>query len=170
MKRIFSKTYVLILGYVIIGAVLIGLFSTGVIHVSTTSSSPSFSKALPATVIYIYIASSTRLEFVSCLHSCPVGFDQNARQFNLSSTYLITGAFTSTSSAEIYVVPTKVMLNDTSFPIRFYTYFTGNVTSGNIDVTLSAGSYYFVIANPTTVADKITITQNIEATSVFLFT
>ena len=81
---------------------------------------------------------------------------QIAKEFKLNSTYMITGTFTSTYGAEIYIAPTNAMSNSTRFPPRFYTYSTGNVTSGNVSVTLSSGSYYLVIADQTTVSDNIT--------------
>ena len=161
-KKFFPIIWALILGYVIIGVVLVGLYSTHLVTFSIRKAEAP----VPA-YVYIFNSSSVPLKF-SAPQAGIVG-SQIAKEFKLNSTYMITGTFTSTYGAEIYIVPTNAMSNSTRFPPRFYTYSTGNVTSGNVSVTLSSGSYYLVIADPTTVSDNITITQSIEAISIFIF-
>lgn len=146
MTRRVPRGYVaLIIGYIIIGAAILTLFGVGAIRLSTSTGG---TQTQPMT-IFLFNASDIELS--------PTGTLNEVHQFSISNTSVVEGSFVSTKGVQMYVVPAGGLSNYS----KFYSFTTGNVTSGQIFVTLAPGSYYFIITNPVQSSTSITITRNI---------
>lgn len=145
MRRGIQRGYLaLIAGYILIAAAIIALVGGGVIRLSSAAGGTQ----TQSPKIYLFNASTIELS--------PTGTINEAHLFSISETSVVEGAFASTKGVRMYVVPDGV-LNQT----KFYSFTTGNVTSGSIFVTLAPGSYIFIITNPVQSSNSITITQDI---------
>ncbi len=133
----------LALGYLIIAVVLLGLFLSGILRLSTSLLSE------PSSSTIVYNAGLVQLG--------AGGFVANG--FSLESNSLVQGAFNSTSPVVAYIVPNGAQSNFTNH----FTFSTAMTTSARISVLLAPGEYYFIFADPAKNPANVTIMQNIQA-------
>jgi hypothetical protein len=88
--------------------------------------------------------------------------------FTLNLTSRITGSFKSTGGVDVLIYPHNasgyVYSSLYAGKPDYYTYSTGQVISGDVDVTLPPGTYDLVFVNLETALTNITITKNFVAT------
>lgn len=143
-----KKVIALSLGYVLLAALVAGLLYTGVIQIETPSSSEASSICLyhPGTTEYGNTAGATGTSWEG---------------FRVNVTSLVQGSFSSTRRVEVYIAPSEPGVLPNS---DYYTYSSGNTTSGRIYVTLAPAYYFFVVTNPSSVPANVTAASCIELT------
>lgn len=132
-------------GYLIIAALLLGLYSVGVLQISSTlsiSGSPS----------NISLFNDTTIQM------SPTGTFRMGTTFTISKTSIVEGAFSSTHGGEVLIVPEAGMVNFT----RYHAFSTGNVSSASFYITIPPSTYQLIIINPGSYPSNITVTQPIE--------
>jgi hypothetical protein len=139
-----------ILGCLIIAGIFLGLFSTGVIKVSSNNNTQT-------------TQGSTHILYnMTTITFRPTGTFSLINQFNTSTTSVVQGAFTSTNGISVYVVPSAAMVNYT----RYHTFATGRVASANLFITIPPGSWNLVIVNQGNTPTNVTITQAIQVVTL----
>jgi hypothetical protein len=114
-----------------------------------------------------------QLSLIPFYNATTTGATAFYRDFRLNTTSLITGNFTSTNGIDIFVVPADSLgtlsasLYRSLGSVTGFTFTTGAVTSGTINVTLIAGRWILLVIDPSSVNSTLSILQSIRAIALY---
>jgi hypothetical protein len=95
----------------------------------------------PPSVPFAYVVRAGTMYSLAPLH-------YNATDFSISFDETLLGALNASHGVYAYVLtPSQYDSLSSSGQVQGYTYSSGNLTNGVVDVTLRAGSYYLVFYN-----------------------
>lgn len=108
-----------------------------------------------------------QLTFISFYNATTPGLTSFYQYFKLNTTSFVTGSFTSTHGIDVFILPKD---SEGTFSASLYkglgsttgfTYTTGPVTNGTINVTLTAGSWTIFVIDPAAQNSTLTVLQPI---------
>ncbi|MEM0288148.1 MAG: hypothetical protein QXG05_08295 [Nitrososphaerota archaeon] len=160
-----------LLGYAVIFIVLLSMFATN--SISLNFLAPKHPKPTSITILQFY-----NPQIPDCL--LPVYSQRSAAPsctgisdmdgFDLNATYQITGFVNSTNGISVFIIPDQTegifWSSLYSGSPGYYTYYSGQVKSVQIDIVLPAGDYWIIFVNLGKQDSNYSAPNNIIATLV----
>ena len=159
-----SLTIVLLGGYLIVALILSIMFLGGYVGFTNRTAT---TQMFPLTIVSS--ASGSRTMGLEPYHNSTtiVGALSFGFTFNLTSTSRVAGNFTSTNGVSFFILPSSadslfVSSLNAGSP-EYFTYTTGTVAAGTLDITLPPGSYEIVIVDLASQPTVVTLNTSIAA-------